>query len=115
MIILSIIIVPVIMFALYVKIEAKQDRVLTKDIGELQFDLLQTYQRGEKTLLYIDQAAKYSMYHSVFDFFGSGGLFNSECGQHNGYQIWQNKEQECYLTKESIENNFPMFVNENLN
>ncbi|MBD3309937.1 transglycosylase SLT domain-containing protein [Candidatus Woesearchaeota archaeon] len=115
MVILVAIIVPVIMFSLFVKMEIKKANVANKELGEMQFELLQTYQRGEKTLLYVDQSAKYSMHHAIYDLLESGGYAKSPCGEKQGYMLWKNLEKDCYPDRDSLAEQYPVFLNDHIN
>ena len=63
---LAVLFVFVIMPMLFVRIESKKSQ-FPKTIGQTQLTLLGTYQKSEKALFYIDQAAKYSAQQALSD------------------------------------------------
>ena len=69
----------------YSEISARY-KEFNREIGEKQFELINTYQKGEKALLYIDRSAKYSSYQGIYDLAKSGGCsFGKE---YNMYRLW---------------------------
>ncbi|MBI2548373.1 M23 family metallopeptidase [Candidatus Woesearchaeota archaeon] len=66
-------------------------------IGEKQAEVFQTYQKGERALFYLDQAAKLSAYDTIHTLAQKGGSNKeSPCGTYQGYALWNNKTEECY-------------------
>jgi len=60
-------------------------------IGSKQYKLLGMYQKGENALLFVDLAAKYSVYDSLYYLGLNGGYSNTTlCGDYLGYPIWVN-------------------------
>ena len=65
-------------------------------IGSKQYKVLEAYQKGESALLYVDQAAKYASFQTLYDLGQKGGYYNrSQCGEYLGYSIWVD-ENDCY-------------------
>lgn len=99
----------------YSEISAKYKR-FNKEIGEKQFELINTYQEGEKLLFYIDQSAKYSAYQGVYDLAKHGGC--SSGNEYNGYRLWavdSPRDGICYPSAENSKNGLFHFVSNNLN
>lgn len=69
----------------YSEISARY-KEFNKEIGEKQFELINTYQKGEKAMFYIDQSAKYSTYQGIYDLAKNGGC--SAGDMHNEYRLW---------------------------
>lgn len=87
-----------------------------QEIGERQLALLNEYQKGEKALLYVDMAAKFSAYQSIYDLAANGGYSNKpDCGEYGVYMLWTTKDKACYPDDESLKSNLSSFLNENLN
>ena len=100
-----------------------------KKIGEEQIKLIQKYQEGENALFYIDQAAKYSVYSSIYLFAKNGTYFDEPpCKRFSDklgeYLLWktrfkptttqQVKEESCYPSKKDLIKNFNLFLNDQL-
>ncbi len=102
-------------------------------IGEKQFELIQTYQKGESALFYIDQSAKYSLQQAVYELAKNGGISEidvtdshasatHECGRFNGAYVWyeirkddfQISEKECFDGSSSGKS-LQFYFNEKLN
>jgi hypothetical protein len=81
-----------------------------KKIGERQFELIDTYQTGEKVLFYIDQSAKCSIYQSIYDLAKNGGCSNGN--KYVGYTLWVG---ECNPDSESSKTGFLNVFSDNLN
>ncbi len=72
-----------------------------KAIGERQEELLRLYQRGEKFLLYNDQAARLSGQQALYDFAKQGGMKTPKCGTYKGYAIWD-FTKDCFAKEEDL-------------
>lgn len=77
----------------------------TKYIGEHQIAMLKTSMRAEKSLLYVDQAAKIAVPASIMQLAEIGGVYSpleepSECGSYYEYSSWQSNTEKgvkaCY-------------------
>ncbi|MDO8740218.1 MAG: hypothetical protein Q7J54_01445 [Candidatus Woesearchaeota archaeon] len=87
-----------------------------KEIGEREANLLNEYRKGEKAMMYIDTAAKFSAYQSIYDLAANGGYNNKpDCGEYGIYALWTTKDKACYPDEESIKLNLSSFLNKNLN
>ncbi|MBI2655901.1 D-alanyl-D-alanine carboxypeptidase family protein [Candidatus Woesearchaeota archaeon] len=104
-------------------------------IGEKQYKLLTTYNKGENALLYIDLSAKYSLQQAVYDLAKSGGVSEVEeigtdeafafyeCGRFNDAYIWLEIRKDAdgkYLEKECFDekqtgNHLSYLFDKNLN
>jgi hypothetical protein len=66
-------------------------------IGGRQVEIIKTYQESDKILLYVDQAAKFSVDQSVYNLGLQGGHYSKPvCGENSGYFIWQKSTTDCY-------------------
>ena len=66
-------------------------------IGGTQIEIIKTYQEADKILLYVDQAAKFSVDQAAYDLGLQGGYNTvSDCGKITNYMIWQTNTKECY-------------------
>jgi hypothetical protein len=78
-----------------------------KKLGENQFTLLEVYQFGEEFQLYLDQAGRYSAYHTIHDLSAAAGMQGaSECGNFSNYNLWNLKDKDCFPTGEQIKSSF---------
>jgi|GEM_PF-2094763 len=100
------------------------DVSLTKYIGDMEISTIAVYQNGEKMMLYIDQAAKYSAEKAITELALSQSAINElsmGCGQYNGYTIYQDFDKttgqikDCFPPQDSVEENFLRYFNSNLN
>ncbi len=99
----------------YSEISARY-KEFNKEIGEKQFELINTYQEGEKALFYIDQSAKYSSHQGIYDLAKSGGCSNGNI--HNTYRLWtvdSPKPGICFPSTENSKNGFFDIFSSNLN
>ena len=108
----AILIMLVIMPMLFWKMGVKKSQ-FEKSLGKIQIDLLQTYQKAQKDLFYIDQSAKYAAHESVFALADNGGftVLGSKCGKYQDYNLWNNKVETCYP---DYKNNLKAFFGNNL-
>jgi len=80
-----------------------------------QAEILETYQQGEKILLYIDLSAKYSAYKTIHNLAKNGGSFNDlGCGKYNDFLLWNSEDKECFPLKKSLYQTFSKDFNLNL-
>ena len=65
------------------------DKYVDVDVSIKPFDVIRTYQQGEKELLYIDQSAQYSLQQTLYTMGTEGGFYDvSPCGEYLGDAIW---------------------------
>lgn len=82
-------------------------------VGEKQLILMNTYQKTQHHLLYIDLASKYSSKSAVIDLAENGGFENeSLCESFLGYNLYNNKTDICF--PERLDSNFAFFFNNKL-
>lgn len=82
------------------------------EIGESQLLLLNTYEKGEKVLFYIDQAGKIALDKAYLEIVN----FDSNCGNFRGYPKLNTKNKECYPElKETIKKGFSTEFENQLN
>ena len=70
-IILVVFLVAILLFAW--SLLSSKYSIFDKNIGQRQYELINTYQKAEKTLFYTDQSAKYSLQHSLYELAQNGG------------------------------------------
>jgi hypothetical protein len=81
---------PLLYFAVHTK-TGKFER----NIGEKQATLLQTYEKGEIPLFYIDEAAKLAFREAVYEVYHDGGA-GGGCGSYDGYVLLNDRTRSCY-------------------
>lgn len=65
-------------------------------IGQKSNNLLESYQKAEKTLFYIDTAAKYSAPEAFFMTAYEGAMpDDSSCGRYYNFAIWDIEDEKC--------------------
>jgi|GEM_PF-5980803 len=91
-----------------------------KTIGKQQTLLINKYVQGEKLLLFVDLAAKQAAYNSVYDLGQNGGFsFDeyeasaSDCGSFNGYNLWNNLNEDCEPTENQLLNSLSNLMENN--
>lgn len=83
-----------LMIVAYIEVGSKTKDYYGK-MGSMQNNLLRTYHKGELVLIYIDQAAKYSVYNSILPIMEKGGFTDKPpCGYDSfeddkDYVLWQ--------------------------
>jgi len=93
----------------------------TSKTGELQSEIIKSYDKGEKALIFIDQAAKFSGFSTIYLLGGNGGFFDEpECKHYldnsTKYNLWEEiNEPSCYPTKSDIRKSVNLFFNERFN
>lgn len=93
-----------------------------KNIGQRQYELINTFQKAESALLFIDQSAKYSGQQSVYDLAKQGGYYESSCGSYSGVTAWASIEKvgdklstkECYPSDQTLKESFLKFFDDTL-
>jgi len=83
------------------------------NLGSKQEQLLKTYQKGQKLLLYIDQSAKYSAQETIFKLAEHGGVTDIKCTKYLNFEIWDFKDfSKC---DQDYSKSFNLMLNESLN
>jgi len=82
---------PMLYFAVHTK-TGKFER----NIGEKQAVLLQTYEKGEIPLYYIEEAARLAYKETISAVFSRGGTENPGCGTYDGYTLLNDRTKSCY-------------------
>jgi len=111
---LSLIIVTIVVFITAMFFIGDNTEAFRQQVGVRAFNILDTYQWGEKFLIYVDQAAKYSAFNAVYGIADNGGFIgDSECGRYIEYNLLSNADgRECVPDYEA---NLEKQVLENLN
>ncbi len=100
-------------------INKNQDESARKgDVGMKSKLITQTYQEAESSLFYIDMAAGYAAPDAYFLTAYEGGLpFDSPCGNHYNFMIWDFDEEECIPVSENrkpVKDLFEIKMNEEI-
>ncbi len=123
-----------LMIVAYIEVGVKTKDYYGK-MGSMQNNLLRTYHKGELALIYIDQAAKYSVYNSILPIMEKGGFIDEPpCGYDSfeddkDYVLWQrvyevldnymgtgeSKEETCYPKKSDIKKSLISSFNKEFN
>jgi cell wall-associated NlpC family hydrolase len=97
----------------------KRNKFFDKDgfytIGSKQYKLFNLYHKGEAALLYVDQAAKYSVSQSLVEQGRNGGHKNTTlCGEYLDYSLWIDGTdiKNCFP---DVKESFKEYMQNNLN
>lgn len=109
----------VLVITAYVHVWSKTIKFSSKT-GEIQSEMIRSYDGGEKALIFVDQAAKYSIYESVYLLGEKGGYFNVPVCKYYPddsaeYTLWKEIDNLCYPKKSDIRKSFNLFFNEQFN
>lgn len=88
--------------------------------GEIQSEMIKSYDKGEKALIFSDQATKYSIYDSIYLLGKKGGYLNEPACKYSDdsreYILWEKIDKPpCYPKKSEIRKNFNLFFNQQFN
>ncbi len=86
--------IPILIFFTFMTLQNKPKQFAEK-IGELQVALLNTYNKAEKILFYVDQSARYSSYKAVKFLADNAGVQKDDCGEYLGYKILNADGETC--------------------
>jgi hypothetical protein len=69
-------------------------------------------QEGSKAMIYLDVAARFALYQSLFELQNNGGLSStSECGLYYDFAVWKDsKGKYCLPAKKDAEDSFKKYV-----
>ncbi len=86
----------------FIRLSNKMDAV-TEEIGINQLEAVAMIQEGEKALLFLDFAAKMSIYQAVYDLQQRGGISDSStCGTYYGFNKWNSEQgQNCIVNTDN--------------
>ena len=88
-------------------------------IGVKSNKIIQSYQAGEKTLFYIDQAAKYAAETAYFTTAFNGAM--ASCGDYYNFKVWDLEDPNCVpmdsnsMPSDNLKNAFETEMNKELN
>jgi len=94
--IITLFIVGVALFVFYSS-EKNSNRAV---FGEIQLDVMETYNIGEEALFYLDESVKYAADESLNQFYQE-----SECGRYQEYSLWKYGSKECFPDFAKLYNN----------
>ncbi len=86
---------------------------LRGDVGSLAVEVFEINQDAEEINFYIEKANLYVTYNSIHELGENGGYYDSKCGNHNEYNFWVNKDENCYPKIDDLKNNFKLIYEEN--
>ncbi len=94
----------VVILPLAFNISYKKETKFSKYIGESQMLLLNTYEKGESVLYYIDRSAELTIRGLIYKYAKNGGYDktnedNEECGNIDGYNLWNKGDDTCFPIK----------------
>ena len=89
----------------------------TEELGQKQQAIIDTSSISkESALRYLDFAGKFVGEQAVYGIGQSGGYYEEpSCGNYLGYVLWDNVNEECFPTKESLNEQFQPFAQNYLN
>jgi len=91
-----VLVVLIVMLALFLQLNSKLD-VFGVRVGDNALALLESYYEGEKLVLFVDQSARYSVFHALSDMSLNGGFIGSpDCGFINDRPYWFRNNKKCY-------------------
>ena len=98
-----VIIVIIVLTYGYIRLSSKMD--VKHEIGENPSMLVLKVQQGEKSLIFVDLAAKLALQQALFDLQDKGGVTSSTpCGEYYGFKMWNSDSgQTCFLDKKGLE------------
>jgi len=92
----------IVFASLFVVLIQNHDK-LRVPIGYEQTQILQTAQRAEKQLFFIDKSADLAVDSAIHSLAERGGFSSkSECGEYIGYNLWNTKGRQCYPENMSL-------------
>ncbi len=122
---LMFIVILIVLITAFAVLSKKQDKFTAGyQLGDRQFDVINSYQKGEGVLLYIDQSAKHSIQQAAY-YLGKKGGFKeaSGCGRYAGFNIWadikKDKDiaavEECYPESKEVSEGMVYIFNDEIN
>ncbi|MEM4267638.1 MAG: M23 family metallopeptidase [Candidatus Woesearchaeota archaeon] len=93
---LMVVLTLIILTSLFIILVGKQGKFEHK-VGEGQGAIMKAALRSQKAMLYIDLSAKIASDQALYDLAKTGGFYiYSDCGQKDGYNLWNSKDMECW-------------------
>lgn len=84
----------------------------TGEIGITQISIKKAQHNSEEVLFFIDQAAKYSIFDSIYSLAENGGFDESKCGKYKDFNLWNLSNPDCCPNAEF---NLGKYLQNNLN
>jgi hypothetical protein len=87
-----------------------------KEIGEYPIDVMLKIQEGSKAMIYLDVAARFSLYQSLYELQKNGGLSDTgDCGMYYDFAVWKDaKGKYCLPEKKDVRESFQKYVTASL-
>jgi len=89
--------------------------IIDKRIGEAQTEVLQLYNQGEFTQIFLEESAKQALIQTVYDFGQTGMITDYSCADLIGYPVWNNGTHDCKPSSKEAEALFKKMYATNLN
>ena len=95
------------LIAIFIVLSIKYSRVTAgHELGERAFSVYAAYLNGEKTLLYLDQSAKYSSTLAMRDIANTQINISPDCGTFEDVYLWNTEDKECYPDSNFVKRQF---------
>lgn len=120
--ILLVIFTLVVLTTAFVRLSAKKcqdgssQACLEKVLGKDSIDVMLKVQDGSKAMIYLDLAARFALYQSLFDLQSKGGLATtSDCGTYYDFALWKNaKGIFCVPERKNAEEALKKYASTNI-
>ena len=77
------------------------------NFGQAQLQIIDTYQKGEKALTFVDLTSRIAMHQSAYE----TTKMLTECGSYEGYALWNSETKDCYPEMSFVEEYYLAKVN----
>jgi hypothetical protein len=110
-----VVVVLIVIIYLFTQLYVKLD-VFERRIGDQELALVDVYNQGDKLLLFVDQAAKYSVYKAVDELAYNGAAKPNELpiSSHNKAAYWYKDGKKLYRDIDFYKN-FEYYLDKNMN
>lgn len=97
-------------------IDLSEKTKVEKVIGQNPIEVVTKIQQGENAMIFLDSAAKLSLYQAIYDMQDSGGLKGtSQCGDYYGFKKWNAPpDTSCILNSTAAKESLEQFFIQNL-
>ena len=112
--VLVVVLIMVLVFTSY-KLLTNKIPTQTKNIGEIQADVINDYVMGEKSILFLQQSFRYSQGEVLVNFYNNGGYHDDPCGANNGYNLYYKGSQNCLLDQKTLMNELSKVYTDQVN
>ena len=97
-------------------IDLSEKTKVEKVIGQHPIEVVTKIQQGEKAMIFLDFAARMSLYQAIYDMQAGGGLKGtSECGEYYGFKKWNAPpDKSCIVNSTAAKKSLEEFFIQNL-